>query len=204
MDYLWDHYDSTDFFGDHHDEFLDEGEDFEPDHEMTARVYEYPGGPENANLLLGNVSGEPLPISFRYTDESGREWGYIGYFYGYFDWICLDDPESSFEELWPDGAPEIDKRERVYYEVVYNEDSTEVREMNSPDETIVESTTTGAETTVEESETSTGETEEYIFESPEPQNARTPFNRLTIAGAIIIVVAVSAGIVLIILFKHSI
>ena len=40
-------------------------------------------------------------------------WAYIGYYMGHADWCCADAPDLSFEELFPDGAPVRERRERA-------------------------------------------------------------------------------------------
>jgi len=44
-----------------------------------------------------------------YTDEEGREWGYLSYFYGYRNfWVCLDDPSNpSIPEFHPAPEPNL-------------------------------------------------------------------------------------------------
>ena len=61
-----------------------------------AVLYEYPGGPINWPDWNSGPEGEGISFSKVYTDENGRQWGFIGYHYGHVDsWVCIDDPENA-------------------------------------------------------------------------------------------------------------
>ena len=56
----------------------------------SVYLYEYPGAPNP--LQMGNLD---LMAEQLYTDEQGRQWGYVSYIYGIRNkWFCLDDPAS--------------------------------------------------------------------------------------------------------------
>ena len=41
-------------------------------------------------------------------DGVGNRWGHVGYYFGRKDtWICIDASSAEFEQLYPDGAPQI-------------------------------------------------------------------------------------------------
>ena len=56
----------------------------------SVYLYEYPGAPNP--LQMGNLD---LTAEQLYTDEQGRQWGYVSYVYGIRNkWFCLDDPAN--------------------------------------------------------------------------------------------------------------
>ena len=56
----------------------------------SVYLYEYPGAPNP--LQMGNLD---LTTEQLYTDEQGRQWGYVSYVYGIRNkWFCLDDPAN--------------------------------------------------------------------------------------------------------------
>ena len=58
---------------------------------QTVYLYRYPGAPNP--LEMGNLD---LTAEQLYTDEQGRQWGYVSYIYGIRNkWFCLDDPANS-------------------------------------------------------------------------------------------------------------
>lgn len=90
-------YDSQQFMEDHASEIRTG--DPVPVEFREAMLYEYPNGP--SRLLMEEVEDyEPFSETFSaiFTDEQGKDWGYIGYYMGRVDaWVCLDDPMN--EEL---------------------------------------------------------------------------------------------------------
>lgn len=68
--------------------------------------WEYPGAKE---FSIAPLNMPDLPqYSSVYTDEKGYNWGYIGYYYARRDfWICLDQPMADYEQLYPDGGPQM-------------------------------------------------------------------------------------------------
>ena len=67
--------------------------------------WNYPGS-EDATTF--SVEGDYLPEYQQvFTDDGGREWGYIGYYMGIRDvWICLDAPTANYDTLYKDAAPQ--------------------------------------------------------------------------------------------------
>ena len=93
MEDLVNRYDNQSFLEEHAGELLDE--------ERTLSVsgllyctYAYPEGPLNVQQTQAFEVDE-LTLSPIYVDESGREWGHVGYFYGDRNvWFCISDPEN--------------------------------------------------------------------------------------------------------------
>lgn len=69
-------------------------------------IWEYPCAKEP---VTEPVNMPELPeYSSVYTDEKGCRWGYVGYYYGLRNfWICIDQPTADYEQLYPDGGPQI-------------------------------------------------------------------------------------------------
>lgn len=75
--------------------------------------YAYPGSErKDFEMSLSNFGGE-MSVSKTYTDDEGRRWGFVGYWYGRRNlWISLDDPTAEVppaaEQPEPigTGAPE--------------------------------------------------------------------------------------------------
>lgn len=56
----------------------------------TVYLYDYPGAPNPLEMGDLDLTAEQL-----YTDEQGRQWGYVSYIYGIRNkWFCLDDPSN--------------------------------------------------------------------------------------------------------------
>ncbi len=87
------YYDHNDFYAEYGKECY---KDTDEGHDIKAAVlYDYPCGTVKFDGWL-NDSGENVTFSSVYKDEKGREWGFIGYYYGHWDgWICIDDPENA-------------------------------------------------------------------------------------------------------------
>lgn len=108
MEYMKVVYDSISFMEEHRsqienqDGFLDES--YKDD---TIYYWKYPGSDDGGSINMQNWDYMP-DYSSVYTDEEGRSWGYVGYFVGYRGvWICLDNPTADYEELYPNGGPQI-------------------------------------------------------------------------------------------------
>lgn len=72
-------------------------------------IWEYPGAKEPSNVSL-DLPDLPEYISM-YRDEKGYNWGYVGYYYARRDfWVCIDQPMADYEQLYPDGGPQIGAR----------------------------------------------------------------------------------------------
>ena len=58
-------------------------------------LWDYPGSASNYTWQAGEVTPEYSIFQYSFTDEEGREWGFVGYMYGRRnDWICISDPEN--------------------------------------------------------------------------------------------------------------
>ena len=128
---LWRSYSTESFLRDYGGDITEEqnlvnGENGED----TVYFYLWPGSTiaEKVEFTDGGLQNEPVGTYLAYTDEKGRKWGYVDYWYGHYGWICLETPDLAAEDLWPEGAPERDSRERTVLDIVYLEDSTEIKE----------------------------------------------------------------------------
>ncbi len=131
MSCLWKSYDEDMFRREYNSEIVSESGSFLPDEDTTIMVYRYPGSTDVQEITVTADTGEPPVYNITYKDEEGRTWAFL-WNYEYSGWTCLDAPEASFEELWPEGAPVIDHRERTFYELSYDENETVVREIADP------------------------------------------------------------------------
>ena len=101
-------YDSEAFCADHESELYDSERTLHVEEDGEMRLWTYPGSGESAGLAV-NYGGGADDVAFAqyFTDPEGREWGYLGYYYGRANaWVCLDDPENSALE------PDENRRER--------------------------------------------------------------------------------------------
>lgn len=85
-----------------HSTLFHEGKDVD-----VIRFWSYPGSNKKYSVVIGNGTHWPI-YTQTYVDEQGRKWGFIPYFVGDKTnrWICLDDLDAEFDELYPEGAPE--------------------------------------------------------------------------------------------------
>ena len=66
-------------------------------------VWSYPGS-ENSSVF---VPQETMEFGEMFVDEEGNTWGHTGYYQGWRNmWICIDNPQASFSELYSDNVPE--------------------------------------------------------------------------------------------------
>ena len=107
MEYMKVVYDSISFMEEHRDR-IENQDGFLDESYKDDKIYywKYPGSDAGSNINMQDWEHMP-GYSSVYTDEEGRSWGYVGYFYGFRDvWICLDNPTAEFGELFPNGAPQ--------------------------------------------------------------------------------------------------
>lgn len=103
-----------------------------------VNFYEYPGAAEIKQTwetdsdwhVLDNLTGTAESdsyISQVFTDEDGRNWGYVGYMYGRLNaWFCLDEPDGGdfpvrevpAQELTPPQTPTLPAGGYVPYVLV--------------------------------------------------------------------------------------
>ena len=69
------------------------------------RFWSYPGS-EDATAIA--VEPDYLPeYEDVFTDDAGRQWGYIGYHMGIRNvWVCLDAPTADYRTLYAEAAPQ--------------------------------------------------------------------------------------------------
>lgn len=89
-------YDGIAFYDDHESELTNyQGElkDYQAKNEILVWSY-----PLSGEVVKRFKEFDANHISTVYTDEEGRDWGYIGYYMGKVNsWVCISDPEN--EEL---------------------------------------------------------------------------------------------------------
>lgn len=95
-------YDFISFAEEHKDEFYPYAGSYEA--LKTAQeivLWSWPGSGNTPKLLHATPreaisSDESFSFSHAYKDDQGREWGFIGYWYGYRNvWVCISDPANS-------------------------------------------------------------------------------------------------------------
>ena len=104
MAYVTELYDSVSFWNDYRDRIVSESGSLSEEL-MDSKLYfwNYPGGE-----IVGKATIEEYTPGYGavFTDEEGRQWGEIHYYFGWSDvWICLDAPGATEGELFPDGKP---------------------------------------------------------------------------------------------------
>ena len=108
MEYMEVVYDSISFVEEYAEEIVSQEGQLENYEGEEFFFWSYPGSKEYISVTNPVDPGEYDPV-YRsvYTDENGRRWGHVGYFYGYRDkWFCIDAPGADYEELYPEGGPQ--------------------------------------------------------------------------------------------------
>ena len=218
MGLLWASYTSDMFYSDYRSEIYEKRNTVSvTSKDETQRVYyfEYPGSTIGGydEYETEFLKDDPIVTNSEFTDEEGRKWGYVGYYYLDSGWVCLESPDLDVKDLWPSGAPERDKRVRTTYEMIYHEDSSEVREIENSETADSKDTEADSTETLESSaETSEEKTEPVIETIPSKTEESTgpvpplPGSRVLrwgIVAAVVAVVAVSAGIVLLVILRRK-
>ena len=78
--------------------------------EVTAsggeiRFWNYPGSVDAVEFAVESEYSPEYEEIF--TDDAGRNWGYIGYHMGLRNvWVCLDDPSADYRTLYAESAPQ--------------------------------------------------------------------------------------------------
>lgn len=83
----------SDFLEDHRAEIRDQTGEVSA--AEKSRLWTYPGS--GTSYEIGGSDGFSDEIGYYqvYTDEEGREWGRVSYYYGHRDeWICISDPQN--------------------------------------------------------------------------------------------------------------
>ena len=102
MDYLAETYDGTTFYNQYSDQIS--SEDGEADiskvpEDKDVFFYSYPGAQSGYTVFKGD---NPY-YTMTFTDPEGHKWGYVSYYYISEGWICIDAPDATYEELYPNG-----------------------------------------------------------------------------------------------------
>lgn len=73
--------------------------------EGEVYLWNYPGSEDS---MIYTVDREYPPVyEAVFTDDAGRNWGYIGYDRGIRNiWVCLDDPTADYRTLYAENAPQ--------------------------------------------------------------------------------------------------
>jgi hypothetical protein len=73
--------------------------------EGDVYLWNYPGSEDS---MIYTVDREyPPAYEAVFTDDAGRNWGYIGYDRGIRNvWVCLDDPTADYRTLYAENAPQ--------------------------------------------------------------------------------------------------
>lgn len=110
MEYMWKEYNSDMFFSQYRDQIKNGNRTINKDGTVEKiNFWVYPGS-ESCFEYTPYEDFKPN-VQNIFTDEQGREWGFIGYYMGRWDaWIFMDDPGADFKEIYPDAAPERDMR----------------------------------------------------------------------------------------------
>lgn len=139
MPYMVPVYDYTDFEAEYGDQFVMEKSglvvyvDYGVNEELRDRYIEfsagskrvifwrYPGSSNKITIRLDDWAKYIPQYTKTFVDEEGRKWGFVGYYMGenLNRWVCISTVSqmlADFEELYPNGAPERDKREITPYE----------------------------------------------------------------------------------------
>lgn len=114
MDYMKVVYDSISFEEEYGGQIeAQSGEVEEQYRNDTIYLWKYPASEQYSMMDLKSLGAEYMPqYDAVYSDETGHQWGKIGYFYGLRSvWVCLDAPTSDYAALYPDGAPQIGEKE---------------------------------------------------------------------------------------------
>lgn len=116
MDYMKLVYDSISFEEDYSGQIeAQSGEVGEQYRNDTIYLWKYPASEQYRTMDLQSLGAEHMPqYAYLYIDETGHQWGKIGYFYGMRNlWVCLDAPTADYAALYPDGAPQIGEKEHA-------------------------------------------------------------------------------------------
>ncbi len=103
MDYLELEYDHICFVDEFGNQMKDKMEKLPAEYiGKEIYIWSYPGSKNNSTF----VPPDRIEFSDIFEDEVGNTWGHVGYYYGWRNiWVCLDDPQAEFSELYPEEAP---------------------------------------------------------------------------------------------------
>lgn len=106
-------YNEDDFFADHADEIADAAGEIARAPGQSIYLWTFPGSGETADVIDDGFDWADYDPAYGvvYTDENGRTWGSVGYYYGMSGWVCLDDPGA--DEL-PATAPRYAEKQPAH------------------------------------------------------------------------------------------
>ena len=95
MDYLVKEPGLKNFTLKHSDEYQEYSGGFLPPEDVEIIYFwSYPGSGEIINKTVADHE-DAISITSSYTDNEGRQWGYVTYFRAISGWICLSDPSNN-------------------------------------------------------------------------------------------------------------
>ena len=99
-------YSKVDFEADHRAEFVTEEGAVPVTAEETTYIWSFPGSGAVSDSFGGSEGWVPeddgIGYGTVYTDETGLQWGEVGYYYGARGWVCISDPHN---DALPRTAP---------------------------------------------------------------------------------------------------
>ena len=102
-------YDYLSFENEYGDQIREENRKLDEKYlEQTVYFWDYPGALDKDRVNLDDFGNADFPACQKmFTDEEGREWGYVGYWCGYKNfWICFDEPTAGAGALYQGKIPE--------------------------------------------------------------------------------------------------
>lgn len=118
MPYLANVYDEEMFCSLNSSSFSSEDGSIVPEKEGKLYLYQYPSSDNSVSWEVPEEGREDYEVWYStvFTDETGKKWGKVNYFFGVKKyWVCIDNPLADFNELYPDGAPERKLEEVAEY-----------------------------------------------------------------------------------------
>ena len=108
MEYLQVVYDNISFMEEHETEIKSQSGSLESLPKGTQIYFwKYPG---SQVTYEGSIEDNPISYDKVYADSEGKNWGYINYYYGHREvWVCIDQPEADYEQLYPQGNGEDER-----------------------------------------------------------------------------------------------
>ena len=103
MDYLLLKYDNTSFQEEFAQRITEQNGELST--EGTIHFWNYPGSEDSTTIP---VEPDYLPQYEQvFTDDAGRQWGYIGYHMGIRNvWVCLSNPTADYRTLYAEHEPQ--------------------------------------------------------------------------------------------------
>ena len=104
MDVVYDYICFEEEFG---DSFVEETVAISEEYVSTGVYFwDYPGAETYMEVPMPDTAANMPMCGKTYVDESGRKWGYIGYYRAIRNkWVCLDEPVADYSVLYPEMVP---------------------------------------------------------------------------------------------------